>query len=73
MVEPVFGFCTPQEHNNFMMGVKGFERDLVRQGIVLIKFYFSVKAPLEQSGKFDKVEKTLKEKIDDIIEELSLK
>ncbi|MCG8306090.1 MAG: phospho-sugar mutase [Cytophagales bacterium] len=38
-----------------------------------IKFYFSVKAPLEQSGKFDKVEKTLKEKIDDIIEELSLK
>jgi len=42
MVEPVFEFCTPEEHENFMLGVKGFERDLVRQGIILVKFYFSV-------------------------------
>lgn len=42
LVEPVFGFCTPEEHRNFMQGVVGFEKDLVRQGTKLIKLYFSV-------------------------------
>ncbi|EAU55100.1 polyphosphate kinase 2 [Mariprofundus ferrooxydans] len=42
MVEPVFGFCTEQEYNNFMRGVIGFEKDLVRQGTILVKLYFSV-------------------------------
>ena len=42
MVEPVFGFCTEKEYKNFMRGVGGFEKDLVRQGTVLIKLYFSV-------------------------------
>ena len=42
MVEPVFGFCTDEEYKNFMRGVVGFEKDLVRQGIILIKLYFSV-------------------------------
>ncbi|MCP3867121.1 MAG: polyphosphate kinase 2 [Gammaproteobacteria bacterium] len=52
MVEPVFDFCTPEEHENFMMGVKGFERDLVRQGTLLIKFYFSVSKDV-QAKRFD--------------------
>jgi polyphosphate kinase 2 (PPK2 family) len=42
MVEPVFGFCTEQEYQHFMLGVTGFEKDLVRQGTVLVKLYFSV-------------------------------
>ncbi|WP_433727697.1 polyphosphate kinase 2 [Actinoplanes sp. CA-051413] len=42
MVEPVFGFCTDEEYQNFMLGVTGFEKDLVRQGTVLVKLYFSV-------------------------------
>jgi polyphosphate kinase 2 len=42
MVEPVFGFCTEQEYEHFMLGVTGFEKDLVRQGTVLVKLYFSV-------------------------------
>src|SRR3954465_301197 len=42
MVEPVFGFCTQEEYQNFMLGVTGFEKDLVRQGTVLVKLYFSV-------------------------------
>jgi len=52
MVEPVFEFCTPEEHENFMLGVKGFERDLVRQGIILIKFYFSVSKDV-QAKRFE--------------------
>ena len=42
MVEPVFEFCTKEEYKNFMKGAGGFEKDLVRQGIILVKLYFSV-------------------------------
>jgi len=35
MVESVFGFCTQTEYDNFMKGVKGFEKDLVRQGTII--------------------------------------
>ena len=51
MVEPVFGFCTPQEYDNFIRGVTGFEKDLVRQGTVLVKLYFSV-TKAEQARRF---------------------
>jgi polyphosphate kinase 2 len=42
LIEPVFGYCTDTEYQDFVDGVKGFEKDLTRQGIILIKFYFSV-------------------------------
>jgi len=42
MVEPVFGFCTKTQYRDFLRGVVGFEKDLVRQGFVLVKLYFSV-------------------------------
>lgn len=48
MVEPVFGFCTDEEHQNFMRGVVGFEREIVRQGTILIKFYLSVSKEVQQ-------------------------
>ncbi|HEV8567161.1 MAG TPA: polyphosphate kinase 2 [Actinoplanes sp.] len=51
MVEPVFGFCTKEEYQNFMLGVTGFEKDLVRQGTVLVKLYFSVTRK-EQQRRF---------------------
>ncbi len=53
MVEPVLGFCTQQEHQNFMKGVVGFEKDLVRQGTILLKFYFSV-TKSEQASRFNR-------------------
>ncbi len=53
MVEPVFGFCTEKEYTDFMKGVKGFEKDLVRQGIILIKLYFSVTKD-EQEARFER-------------------
>jgi len=53
MVEPVFGFCTDREYKNFMRGVTGFEKDLVRQGTVLIKLYFSVTKD-EQNRRFER-------------------
>ena len=53
MVEPVFGFCTEKEHKDFLRGVVGFEKDLVRQGTVLVKLYFSV-TKKEQQRRFDR-------------------
>lgn len=53
MVEPVFGFCTDQEYENFMTGVTGFEKDLVRQGTILVKLYFSVTKD-EQARRFER-------------------
>jgi polyphosphate kinase 2 len=53
MVEPVFGFCTKDDYKNFMRGVVGFEKDLSRNGIILIKLYFSVTKE-EQARRFDR-------------------
>lgn len=41
-VEKVMGFCTPAEYMEFMRQVPEFERMLVRSGILLFKFWFSV-------------------------------
>ena len=53
MVEPVFGFCTPEEYKTFIKGVVGFERDLVRQGTIIVKLYFSVTKE-EQAYRFER-------------------
>ncbi len=53
MVEPVFGFCTQQEHELFMRDVKGFERSVSRQGVKIIKLYLSVEKGV-QSDRFEK-------------------
>ncbi len=50
-VERVMGFCTPQEYAEFMRQVPEFERMLVRNGIHLIKFWFSVSRD-EQRRRF---------------------
>jgi polyphosphate kinase 2 len=41
-VERVMGFCTDEEYMEFMREVPEFERNLVRSGIYLFKFWFSV-------------------------------
>jgi len=53
MVERVFGFCDEDEYENFMGGVAGFERDLVRDGTILLKLYFSVTKD-EQASRFER-------------------
>jgi polyphosphate kinase 2 len=53
MVEPIFGFCTKEEYEIFMEDVVNFEQDLVRQGMILIKLYFSVSKD-EQKRRFDR-------------------
>ena len=50
-VEKVMGFCTEEEYKEFLRSCPEFERMLVRSGIVLIKYYFSV-SDEEQEKRF---------------------
>ncbi len=50
-VERVMGFCTDDEHQEFMRSCPEFERMLVRSGILLIKYWFSV-SDEEQERRF---------------------
>lgn len=54
-VEPVMGFCSKFEHHEFLKEVPDFEKMLVKSGIVLFKFYFSV-SKKEQARRFKKRE-----------------
>ena len=50
-VEIVMGFCTEEEHREFLRSCPEFERMLVRSGIILIKYWFSV-SDEEQERRF---------------------
>ncbi len=50
-VEHVMGFCTDEEYKEFLRSCPEFERMLVRSGIILIKYWFSV-SDEEQEKRF---------------------
>jgi polyphosphate kinase 2 len=50
-VEHVMGFCTNEEYHDFLRSAPEFERMLVRSGIVLVKYWFSVSDD-EQERRF---------------------
>jgi polyphosphate kinase 2 len=50
-VERVMDFCTEEEYREFMRSCPEFERMLVRSGIILIKYWFSV-SDAEQERRF---------------------
>ena len=50
-VEHVMGFCTDEEYEQFLRSCPEFERMLIRSGIILIKYWFSV-SDEEQEHRF---------------------
>jgi polyphosphate kinase len=52
-VENVMGFCSEAEYTEFMRACPEFERMLVRSGIILLKYWFSV-SDEEQERRFVK-------------------
>ncbi len=50
-VERVMGFCTEDEYREFLRSCPEFERMLVRSGIILMKYWFSVRDD-EQERRF---------------------
>ena len=51
LVEHVMGFCTPEQYQEFLRSCPEFERMLVRDGIKLIKYWFSI-SDEEQERRF---------------------
>ena len=59
-VERVMGFCTESQYQEFMQSCPEFERMLIRSGIILIKYWFSV-SDAEQERRFqDRMNKPTK-------------
>jgi polyphosphate kinase 2 len=52
VVEPVMGFCNEQQYNQFMVQVPEFEHMLYEDGVILIKFWFSISKE-EQNKRFE--------------------
>lgn len=50
-VEKVMGFCTPQEHAEFLRSAPLFEQILLNSGVILIKYWFSI-SDAEQKRRF---------------------
>jgi polyphosphate kinase 2 len=50
-VERVMGFCTEEEYREFLRSCPEFERMLVRSGVILLKYWFSVSDD-EQERRF---------------------
>ena len=59
-VEPVMGFCTPEQHSHFLQDAPRFERMLTDSGIVLIKLWLDI-TKAEQADRLEaRVEDPLK-------------
>jgi polyphosphate kinase 2 len=54
IVEPVNGFCTPQEYEIFMEQVNSFEQMIQQSGTYLIKLWFSITKE-EQANRFKEI------------------
>ncbi|BBG65860.1 probable UDP-galactose-lipid carrier transferase [Hydrogenimonas sp.] len=51
IVEPVFGFCSDEQYEKFMQEVPEIEHALIDDGIIMIKFWFSISKE-EQQKRF---------------------
>ena len=60
-VEKVMGFCTPEEHRLFLQQAPTFERMLVDDGIILIKYWFSVSEKVQEERFKARIDDPLKQ------------
>lgn len=54
IVEPVNGFCTDAQYQQFMNEVNDFENMITNDGIILLKFYISI-SKSEQAKRFEEI------------------
>lgn len=60
VVEPVMGFCSLEQHERFMASVPSLERMLVEDGIILVKFWFSINMQQQRERIKERIENPLK-------------
>ncbi len=61
IVEPVFDFCTPEQYEKFMKEVPEIEHALIDDGIILIKFWFSISKETQQQRFHEREHNPLKQ------------
>jgi polyphosphate kinase 2 len=61
VVEPVMGFCSPDQYRRFMVEVPALEEMLVNDGITLVKFWFSIDINQQKQRINDRLESPLKQ------------
>ena len=67
MVEPVMGFCTPEQHSDFLKAVPIFEQLLSQSGIKIFKFFLSINKNTQAKRFKEREEDPLKSyKISDV-------
>ncbi|ADN76990.1 protein of unknown function DUF344 [Ferrimonas balearica DSM 9799] len=59
-VEHVMGFCTETEYNDFLRACPEFERMLIRSGITLIKYWFSVSDQVQEARFLERLNDPVK-------------
>ena len=59
-VEPVMGFCTPQQNAQFLQQVPGFEKQIVDEGISLFKIWLNIGAEMQIKRFHDRRHNPLK-------------
>ena len=60
-VERVMGFCTDEQYEEFFQSVPDFERMLVRSGIRLVKYWFSITDDEQHSRFMSRIHDPLKQ------------
>ncbi len=59
-VEKVMGYCTQEEYEEFLRSCPEFERMIIRSGIILIKYWFSVSDDIQEQRFKERIENPLK-------------
>ncbi|MEO0542978.1 MAG: polyphosphate kinase 2 [Pseudomonadota bacterium] len=59
-VEPVMGFCTPEQHKAFLADVPDFERMIVDEGIIFFKFWLNIGRETQLKRFHDRRHSTVK-------------
>lgn len=60
VVEPVMGFCTEEQYDLFLKQVPLFEKMLIDDGIIIIKFWFSIDIQEQKIRLEDRIKNPLK-------------
>jgi len=60
-VEPVMGFCTPEQHKEFLIQVKSFEDMLVDDKMIFVKYYLDIEKETQAKRLEDRKNNPLKQ------------
>lgn len=60
-VEPVMGYCSKEENERFLQGTPDFEREMVHDGIILLKYWLEVSNKEQEKRFMDRIRRPEKQ------------